>query len=151
MTPIGADAPRSPGPPLVAVLDASAVVARVSDEGDAGEWVVRALAGARSAGPELMPFEAANVLRRLELRGALDPERAAEAHDDLLDLEVEAYPYWALADRTRELRADVTTHDAAHVAVAELIGGVVITLDERLARAPGPRCPVLTPGDATAG
>ncbi len=38
--------------------------------------------------------------------------------------------------------------DACYVALAELLGAPLVTLDRRLTRAPGPRCVFLTPPEA---
>lgn len=125
------------------MLDASAVVALLTDHGEAGRWVVAELEGVRSLhGPSLLGFEVANVLRRLELRGALTTAEATQARGDFEDLPIEAWPYEVLAARCWELRANLTAYDAAYVAVAERVGGHVLTLDQRLARAPGPACPI---------
>jgi predicted nucleic acid-binding protein len=55
--------------------------------------------------------------------------------------------YEALAPRAWVLRHSVTVYDAAYVALAEALDAPMMTLDLRLARAPGPRCPFLTPSD----
>jgi len=47
-----------------------------------------------------------------------------------------------LLERCWELRANLTTYDAAYVALAELIDAPLVTLDSRLADAPGPRCTI---------
>lgn len=39
-----------------------------------------------------------------------------------------------------ELRANVTAYDATYVALAEVLGCELVTADQRLANAPGPRC-----------
>lgn len=127
------------------VCDSSALVAALVDAGPEGRWAADHLGSADVAAPHLLPFEVANVLRRLESGGLLAADQAAQAHADLLDLAVEPWPYALLADRGRELRANLTTYDAAYVALAELLGATLVTLDRALARAPGVRCPVLTP------
>lgn len=45
-----------------------------------------------------------------------------------------------LADRIWELRGQITVYDASYVAVAEFVDVPLLTLDERLRRAKGPRC-----------
>jgi predicted nucleic acid-binding protein len=129
--------------PKVVVMDASAVVAMLADDGGAGQWAAAHVRGAGLAAPDLMPYEAANILRRHVLAGILDASAAALAHGDLADLPVDLYPYGALADRAWELRANVTVYDAAYIALAELIEAPLLTLDARLARAPGPLCPIV--------
>ncbi|MCB0968850.1 MAG: type II toxin-antitoxin system VapC family toxin, partial [Ilumatobacter sp.] len=97
------------------------------------------------AAPHLMPFEVANIVRRLVLRGVLDDTAGSLAVADVGRLAVDLAPYQAIAERVWELRVNLTAYDAAYVATAELVGGRLVTLDERLARAPGIRCEVATP------
>ena len=51
-------------------------------------------------------------------------------------------PFHELADRAWELARNLTIYDAAYVALAELLDAPLVTLDQRLARAPGIRCEV---------
>jgi predicted nucleic acid-binding protein len=125
------------------VIDASAAIALVAETAGSGEWVRRTLADQPLAAPELMMFEAANLLRRLTLRGERDGASAAAAHADLLDLAVERYPYAFMAQRAWQLRDNLTLFDASYVALAEYLDAPLVTLDTRLARATGPRCEFL--------
>lgn len=127
------------------VVDASVVVAALVDSGPTGGWAVELLRSDILAAPHHMPGEVANVLRRVELAGAVSPDIAAMAHRDLVDLPVDLYPYEPFAGRVWELRGSLTAYDAWYVALAEAIGGSLATLDLRLATAPGPRCRMLTP------
>jgi predicted nucleic acid-binding protein len=124
------------------VLDASAAVALLADSGPAGQWVEATIRGARLLAPDLMQFEAGNILRRHALAGILDPSAATLAHTDLVALPVDLFPYVALAERVWELRANLTGYDASYVALAELTTAPLITLDARLSRAPGIRCQI---------
>jgi predicted nucleic acid-binding protein len=125
------------------VTDASAVVAMLADAGPAGEWATAQVIGARLAAPDLMPYEAGNILRRHALAGILDASAATLAHSDLTALPVDLCPYAAVAERAWALRDDLGVYDAAYIALAELLGVPLVTLDARLARAPGPRCPIV--------
>lgn len=127
------------------VVDSSALVALLVDTGDVGEWVTESLVGAEVAVPELALFEAANILRRQQARGVLEPLEATLAHADLLSLPLRTWPYLPLSDRAWQLRGSLTVYDASYVALAELLSAPLLTLDERLAGAKGPRCAVLTP------
>jgi predicted nucleic acid-binding protein len=127
------------------VVDASTLVAVLTDGGRAGSTVAQALAGSSLAAPELLPFEAASVLRRLELAGLLAAETAALAHGDLLDLAVQLWPYAALAPSAWGLRGSLTVYDAAYVALAAQLDAPLVTVDERLARAAAGRCRVVVP------
>lgn len=125
------------------MIDSSALVALLADAGPAGTWVAEAIAGATLAAPSLAPFEAANILRRQAAAGAIDHTQATLAHADLVALPIELWPYAPLADRAWELRQNATIYDATYLALAELVAATVVTLDSRLARAPGPSCPIL--------
>lgn len=46
------------------------------------------------------------------------------------------WPYSALAERAWALRDNLTIYDAAYVALAELVGVPLVTLDAGLARGP---------------
>lgn len=127
------------------VCDASALVAVLVDGGPAGQWATARLAGADLAAPHLVLFEAANILRRHELAGLVSADQAAQAHADLVDLTIELWPYDLLASRVWELRGNLTAYDAAYVALAELTGSELVTLDRRIALAPGVRCAITGP------
>ena len=79
------------------------------------------------------------------LSNAITTETAALALTDLVRLPVALFPFTALADRVWELRRAVTPHDAWYVSVAELLGVPLVTLDRRLAAAPGTHCTFVLP------
>lgn len=130
---------------MTVVVDASAVVAALVDGGSAGEWAAAELAREDLAAPHLMPVEVANILRRAALASDLTADVAALAHDDLLQLHVDLFPYEPLAQRVWELRENLTAYDACYVALAEALGVALFTLDRRVAGAPGLRCDVRLP------
>ena len=130
---------------MTAVVDASVIVAALVDDGPTGRWAEALVAGQPLAAPHLMPVEAANILRRAALAGDLSDDIASLAHADLVALPAELFPYEPFATRVWELRGSVTTYDAWYVALAESLAVPLATLDERLARAPGPRCTFLGP------
>jgi predicted nucleic acid-binding protein len=43
--------------------------------------------------------------------------------------------------RCWELRVNLTSYDAAHIALAEALGIALVTADRRIAQSPGVRCP----------
>jgi predicted nucleic acid-binding protein len=92
-----------------------------------------------------MQIEVTNIVRRTAARGVIDGSEASDAVHDLRRLDVELVAFEPIADRAWALRANLTTYDACYVATAELAGGRLVTLDQRLAAAPGPRGPVLCP------
>jgi predicted nucleic acid-binding protein len=127
------------------VCDASALVALLLDAGPDGSWATDALTGADVAAPNLVMFETSNIIRRHELAGHVSADQAAQAHADLVDLAIELWPYELLASRIWRLRRNLSSYDASYVALAELTGATLVTLDRRIRRAPGLRCTVAAP------
>ena len=130
---------------MTAVVDASVVVAALVDDGPVGRWAEEFVVATPLAAPHLMPVEAANILRRAALAGDVSDDIASLAHADLAALAVELFPYDVLADRIWELRGAVTAYDGWYVALAESLKAPLATLDNRLTRAPGPRCSFIGP------
>jgi predicted nucleic acid-binding protein len=127
------------------VCDASALVALLLDAGPDGRWATHELSDADLAAPFLIAYEAANIIRRHERAGRISRDQAAQAHTDLLDLPIEHWPYEVLASRVWDLRHNLSSYDAGYVALAERTAATLVTLDRRLAAAPGLHCQVRTP------
>lgn len=125
------------------VLDASAAVAMLADAGPGGQWVESTVQDRPLLAPHLMLFEAANILRRQAASGFIDVSAATLAHADLVSLPIDLFPYAVVAERAWQLCANLTVYDASYVALAELAEAALITLDRRLARAPGAACRIL--------
>jgi len=126
----------------VIVVDASVIVTALADDGPDGARHRARLAGERLAAPHLLDVEVVSAWRRRAAGGALDERRMQLARDDLRSLPVRRVSHMPLLERCWELRANLTTYDAAYVALAELIDAPLVTLDSRLADAPGPRCTI---------
>ncbi|MEL6195789.1 MAG: type II toxin-antitoxin system VapC family toxin [Myxococcota bacterium] len=126
------------------VPDASVVVAALLDSGPAGSWAEKVLEDESLSGPHLLPAEVSNIIRRLNRAGDITPETANAVYDDLIALDIELAPFRPLANRIWELRTNVTSYDAWYVALAESLNVRLVTLDEKLARATGIRCDVVT-------
>jgi predicted nucleic acid-binding protein len=124
------------------VFDASAIVAALIDDGAEGRWCEDQLLADDLVAPHLLPIEAANIIRRTEAHKAIDPSAAAAAMHDLRRLDVELVHFEPLADRAWQLRSNLTVYDACYVATAELFHGRLVTLDRKLAKAPGLHCDV---------
>lgn len=127
------------------VCDASALIALLLDSGPDGSWVAETIAGATLVAPGVAVWEAANIIRRHELAGIISSDQAAQAHADLLDLAIEFWPYELLFQRAWSLRRNLSIYDASYVALAELLQTALVTLDRRVAGAPGLACTVLAP------
>lgn len=85
----------------------------------------------------LLDVEFAQVLRRLVREGTLTSRRAEEAIDDLAALRITRYAPSQLLRRIWRLRQNLSSYDAAYVALAEELKAPLITRDRRIASAPG--------------
>ncbi len=64
------------------------------------------------------------------------------AIQDLESIGVDRYPTLPFMRRAYELRANVSAYDATYVALAEVLGCELVTVEGRLADSPGLRCTV---------
>jgi predicted nucleic acid-binding protein len=124
----------------VIVVDASVLVSALADDGDDGDLARDRLGGQRLVAPHLIDLEVTSAWRRLGSAGDLDNRRAQLALEDLRSLRMERVPHAPLLGRCWELRANLTLYDAAYVALAEALEATLVTADDRLAGASGPRC-----------
>ena len=92
--------------------------------------------------PHLFDVEVLHALRRHSLRGALSEEQTRPILTLLREMRAVRYPHAPLSSRIWELRENLTAYDAAYVALAEALDVPLVTMDERLARAPGIRATV---------
>jgi predicted nucleic acid-binding protein len=123
------------------VVDASVLANVVGDDESDGRRARAELRGAGEiAAPDLVDVETVSVLRKRWLAGTVSEKRFAAAVDDLVQLDLERYPALRFMRRAFELRANVTAYDSAYVALAEELGCELLTADQRLASAAGPRC-----------
>jgi predicted nucleic acid-binding protein len=119
------------------VVDASAMLEVLLGTATGALVEDRLLTGGESLhAPHLLDVEVAQVLRRYTAAGELTPERGREALMDLVDFPVHRYPHDVLLPRIWELRHNVTTYDAAYVALAETLAAPLVTCDARLGAAP---------------
>jgi predicted nucleic acid-binding protein len=117
------------------VIDTSAVLAALV--GDDARLEARLLSAGDLHAPHLIDVELVHALRALLRRRHISAARAAAALDDYKDLAVVRYPHEPFIDRMWELRKNLTAYDAAFVSLSEALGAPLITLDARLAGAPG--------------
>ena len=119
------------------VVDTSAVIGVLAGRPEIRGLAERIRADGDLHAPHLLDVEFQHALRRLVVAGAIGEDRAADTRVDFAHLLVVRYPHVSLADRMWQLRADVTAHDAAFLALAETLDVPLVTCDARLARAPG--------------
>jgi predicted nucleic acid-binding protein len=124
----------------VLVVDASVLAPVLADAGGDGRRFRNRLRGETIFGPDLLRVEVTSVLRRHANTGQLTSEQADAAISDLLAFPIKVFPTTPLLRRVWELRLNLSACDSCYVALAEAVGGVLLTADHRLANAPGPRC-----------
>jgi predicted nucleic acid-binding protein len=127
------------------VIDASAEVAVLLNIGPEAEGIRERIArpGETLHVPNLFEIEVLHALRRHSLRGTVSPERARLALSRLNDTQLVRYPHTTpLMGRIWELRENLTTYEVAYVALAEALDAPLVTMDARLAQAPGIRAAV---------
>ena len=124
------------------VLDASVAVTGLLVSGPAGDAARDVLRTEPLHAPHLLDVEVTSAIRRWVLFGRLSVEDARMSLRDLRDLAADRHAHEPLLDRALDLRDAVSAYDAVYVALAELLGARLVTADQRLARAPGIRCPV---------
>ena len=122
------------------VVDASAAVCLLIDGGQVGQFVATTISANEIAYPSLLPYEVASALRRMCLSGTLVESVAHDALRGARALRGAVFEFEELADRTWQLRHNLTPYDAAYIALAESIDAPLLTLDTRLVAAPGTRC-----------
>ncbi len=120
------------------VVDASAAVLALFNDGEAR----RMLSTEPLVAPHLIDVEIAHALRRQVRTGALEPAEAETCLATWQLLGIERVGVTDLLARVWEMRDNVSSYDAAYVALAEASGCVLLTGDARLAQAPGPRCTI---------
>jgi predicted nucleic acid-binding protein len=94
------------------------------------------------AAPHIVDVEVFGIIRKTYLLGGLDSTAAAQAVEDLRLWSGERFAHGALLGRAWELRHAVRGWDAMYVALAEALDGTLLTTDQRLAQATGPRCSI---------
>jgi predicted nucleic acid-binding protein len=118
------------------VIDASAIIELFTGKNPGKELRKRVILGDLVA-PQLFDLEAAQVLRKLVLRGNLAEIDAHDTLRDIKDSPISRCDHRPLLERVWELRKAITAYDAAYVALAEQFGVPLITCDSRLAGANG--------------
>jgi predicted nucleic acid-binding protein len=125
------------------VLDASVLVEYLTD----GEYAVASRRHLLASpgwlwAPYLVDAEVGHALRREVREGELSAEDARAALGDLMEMRLQRVAHHLLAERAWELRDNVSFYDGLYVALAEQLEAPLVTLDSRLARAPGVRAEI---------
>jgi predicted nucleic acid-binding protein len=125
----------------VTVVDASVFVdalVAVDSRGKLARGALRSMTVLQV--PAIFGAEVTSALSMLVRRGQVSPATAAAAREQLRVTRTLEYAFQPFSNRVWELRANLTVYDAWYVALAEWLGTDLVTADERLAKAKGPRC-----------
>jgi predicted nucleic acid-binding protein len=122
----------------VIVIDASALVEYLSGAALARE-VRERIDGTSSWlwAPHLVDAEIGHALRRGVRLGQVQNKAARDALLKLRELRLMRIEHHLLVERAWALRDNVSFYDGLYVALAEELGAPLVTLDARLAAAPG--------------
>jgi predicted nucleic acid-binding protein len=125
------------------VLDASVLVEYLTG-GEHGESSRRQIG--ESPGwlwaPHLVDAEVGHVLRSRVRVAEISAKKARAALTDLMEMRLQRVSHHLLAERAWELRENVSFYDGLYVALAEALEAPLLTLDTRLAKAPGVRAEI---------
>lgn len=120
------------------VLDASVLIEYLT-ESDRGETVRERLAAETGWlwAPAVVDAEVGHALRSEVRRRTISQSRAEEALEALMAMRLERASHRFLAERSWQLRDNLSFYDGLYVALAEALDAPLLTFDARLARAPG--------------
>lgn len=87
--------------------------------------------------PHVLDLEVVHALRRLDRAGRFDRSAGRAFLDVHRSFAIERHSHEELLDRIWELRHNLTSYDAAYVALAEALDAPLLTSDRRLAESSG--------------
>ncbi len=123
---------------MALVVDASALVAMlVGQESAAAVDAALGAAAGSVAAPELLDIEVTSAIRRQTLAGRMSAPAAARSMEELAQAPITRHRHGPLLQRVWQLRHNLTAHDAAYVALAEILDAPLLTADATLANSPG--------------
>jgi predicted nucleic acid-binding protein len=129
------------------VLDSSAALDLLFRREPESSWVLEQVRDAnwRVRAPHLIDVEVLKVVRDRVLRRQISAADGHERVRRMIEFPLRRYPHTALLERAWELHPTVSGADAIFVALAEALDLALVTTDRKLARASGPRIPILCP------
>jgi predicted nucleic acid-binding protein len=121
-------------------VDASALIAAITDleytEGTAPETIAKT----GLIAPHVIDLEVTRGLRRIDRTSDTD---AAVPFRRYRLVSIRRFDHGPLLQRIWDLRHNLTAYDAAYVALAELTGTPLLTLNRKIASAPGHHAEVI--------
>lgn len=118
------------------VIDGSAL-AEVVLRSERAAAVERGFEGEDLFAPDIVNAEVLSVIRSLLIREQIDGRTAERAVQNLTRAPVQRLMTGGLIAQIWSLHRNVTPYDATYVALAARLDAPLLTLDRRLARAPG--------------
>ena len=129
------------------VFDASVLVDALVVAGPAGDDAREVLRDRSLLHvPSIFAAEATSAIRSMQAQGDVSSGRARSAVSKIKVVQTMQYPFEPFLDRVWELHDNFSVYDGWYVALAESLDTSLVTADRRLARASGPRCPVVEVG-----
>ena len=120
------------------VVDASALIELLTRTDRGRRVEARVLRPSDSIhAPALIDLEVAQVLRRYVMTGQVPEHWARMALDIAAAFPMTRYLHEPLMKRVWELKDNVTSYDAAYIALAEALRAPLVTCDVKLSRVPG--------------
>lgn len=114
------------------VIDASALV-EVLLQTPRARAIERCMRGRELVAPDALDVEVLHALRAIERGGKATPPRVTRAITLLGELPIDRVAVGSLHQEAWALRHALSMYDAAYVAVAQVLGCALLTLDRRLA------------------
>lgn len=124
------------------VVDAPLVTAALLDTGRRGRWAEQQLLAGNVVGTAALLHQVSVLLHRAVADRVITHEFATMTQADLPQLPLTLFPLTLAAARSWELLGVLSSASAADVALAELLGCNLATLDPRIGKAKGVRCRV---------
>ena len=119
------------------VVDASVIVDSLIDSGTLKQLIALEDTEDWHAAPNFIDVEVLSALRRLEFGGHISAKRAREAVSDFRQFNIMRFDLAELVPEIWRLRHNISSYDAAYVALANVLDIRIVTRDRRLAKAPG--------------
>ena len=95
--------------------------------------------------PAHLDVEVAQVTRRLAFNAVITPARGEAMLELLAEAPIRRVPLAPLLPRIWALRQNLTSYDAAYVALAEALPAPLLTFDQKIQTAPGHQATVVVP------
>lgn len=123
------------------VIDASVLAAFYAADDPRRVTVAQRLAAGHALfAPAHLDAEVVSALRGMARRNLVLQRSVPDALRHLAGFPIRRMPLAPMLERMWELRDTITPYDAAYVALAERLGGPLITCDGKLAAASGAAC-----------